>query len=74
VNFWNESLPSSYHLTYYGMKKLDDGEYELTIPYENDDDLDRTVHDLLSAISSEADDQHCFIEADVYEKGTDRHW
>lgn len=63
-----------HHLLFYGMKKLANGDYELAIPYEDDADLDKTVYDLLSAISNEADNRHCFIEADVYQNGTDRHW
>lgn len=63
-----------YHLDQYDMKKLPNDDYELRIPYENDADLDNIINDLLRDIEIEADDRHCFIEADVFEKGTDRHW
>lgn len=63
-----------YHLDHHDVKKLPNGDYELRIPHENDADLDNTINDLLRDIEIEADDRHCFIEADVYENGTDRYW
>ena len=41
------------------MKKLSNGDYELTIPYQNEADLDKTVYELISAMAMEADDRHC---------------
>nr|WP_232471155.1 hypothetical protein [Pseudomonas aeruginosa] len=41
------------------MKRLDAGHYELTIPYRSDDELDKSVHDLLTEISQEADMRNC---------------
>jgi len=63
-------------LSRYNMKKLDkDGwEYELTIPYENDKDLDDTIYDMLSEIESKADYRNCFTEADVYAVDSDKSW
>ena len=50
------------------------GHYELAISYRSDDELDKTVHDLLTEISQEADMRNCFIEADAWEEGTERRW
>lgn len=63
-----------YCLEPYGMKQLEPGHYELTIPYRSEDELDKTVHDLLTEISQEADMRNCFIEADAWEEGTERRW
>nr|CAB65714.1 resolvase [Xanthomonas campestris] len=63
-----------YCLEPYGMKRLETGHYELTIPHRSDDELDKTVHDLLTEISQEADMRNCFIEADAWEEGTERRW
>ncbi|WP_422766350.1 recombinase family protein [Pseudomonas aeruginosa] len=63
-----------YCLEPYGLKRLETGHYELTIPYRSDDELDKTVHDLLAEISQEADMRNCFIEADAWEEGTERRW
>lgn len=56
------------------MKRLETGHYELTIPYRSDSELDKTVHDLLTEISQEADMRHCFVEMDAWEEGTERRW
>jgi hypothetical protein len=40
-------------------------DYELTIPYENDKDLDNTIYDILQEASSIADMRSGFIEAEV---------
>ncbi|MBF0231067.1 MAG: recombinase family protein [Desulfamplus sp.] len=64
-------------LSEYDMKKPDkDGwEYELTIPYENDKDLDDKINSMLQEMDSEADMRNCFIEADVTAMdGSDRSW
>ncbi|NQA30377.1 recombinase family protein [Pseudomonas aeruginosa] len=63
-----------YCLEPYGMKRLESGHYELAISYRSDDELDKTVHDLLTEISQEADMRNCFIEADAWEEGTERRW
>ncbi|MBD2255268.1 hypothetical protein H6G14_29050, partial [Nostoc parmelioides FACHB-3921] len=49
-------------------------EYILTIPYENDEDLDKQVWDLIQEMDSHADMDCCFIEIDAHEIGTDRSW
>ncbi|UPQ81388.1 hypothetical protein M0M42_13335 [Pseudomonas knackmussii] len=56
------------------MKRPETGHYELAISYRSDDELDKTVHDLLTEISQEADMRNCFIEADAWEEGTERRW
>ena len=58
----------------YGMKPLESGNYALSIPYRNDEALDKTVHDLLTEISQEAEMRNCFIEADAWEEGSERRW
>ena len=50
-------------------------DYELTIPYENDNDLDNTVYDILQEASSIADMRNGFIEAEVLaQDGSERYW
>jgi DNA invertase Pin-like site-specific DNA recombinase len=65
-----------HHLREYGIRKSDkDGwEYELTIPYTDDKELDDTIYSLISAMDSTADDYHCFIETDITAVGSDRFW
>ncbi len=64
----------NYHLRRYGMKKLNECEYELTFSYTDDADLDQQIYDLLQEIEREAELRYCFTEADVVEKGTERSW
>lgn len=64
----------NYHLRRFGMKKLNECEYELTFSYTDDADLDQQIYDLLQEIEREADLRYCFTEADVQEKGTERSW
>lgn len=61
-----------YCLAPYDMKILDTGNYSLTIPYQSDEDLDKTVYSLLDEISQEADIRHCHIDVDIWEQGTER--
>lgn len=64
-------------LSRFGMQKpLSKGyDYELTIPYENDKDLDDTIHDILQEASSIADGRNGFIEAEVTaQDGSERYW
>jgi uncharacterized protein YggL (DUF469 family) len=49
-------------------------EYIITIPYKNDEDLDKQVYDLFQEMDSHADMDYCFIEIDAHEIGTDRSW
>jgi len=64
-------------LSDYGMRKPDPKgyDYELTIPYENDKDLDDTIYEILQEASSIADGRNGFIEADVIgQDGSERYW
>jgi hypothetical protein len=64
-------------LDHYGMEKPRDGrgEYLLAIPYETDEDLARTIEDLLQEAHRHADDRHCFIETEVIAADDpDRSW
>ena len=63
-----------YCLAEYEGKRLPSGEYELKVPYSSDDDLEKRMHELLSDISSEADDRHCFSESDARMEETGRYW
>jgi hypothetical protein len=50
-------------------------EYELTIPYETEQDLDTTIEDILCEASNTADLRNGFIEAKVLVMdGSDRYW
>ncbi len=66
----------SWVLNRYDMKKKheDSWEYELTIPYENDEDLDDIIYDMLDEASNIADSRYCFIESDVRDMDSDRSW
>lgn len=46
----------------------------MKMPYADDDDLERTVNELLNEIAREADDRHCFSESDARLQGADRQW
>ena len=59
-------------LSNYQMKNPDGWEYELVFRYENDEDLEKQVYDLAVEMEREADYKNCFIEADFYEKSTER--
>ncbi|WP_238536626.1 hypothetical protein [Pseudomonas sp. M47T1] len=63
-----------YCLEPFCVKRLGSGNYELTVPYQSDEELDKAVHDLLSEISQEAEMRNYFIEADAWEEGTERRW
>lgn len=62
------------HLKRYGMKRLKDGEYELTVSYADDADLDEQIYALLGAIIIEGKKRKCSITVNVREKGTERYW
>jgi len=63
-------------LSFYNAQKTTPNgcEYIITIPYENDEDLDKQVYDLFRDMDSHADMDYCFIEVDAHEIGTDRSW
>ena len=61
----------------YNMHKPDPKgyEYELTIPYENEKDLEDTIYEIISEASNTADLRNGFIEAGVFAMdGSDRSW
>ena len=58
----------------YGMAKVGDLDYELTISYEDEEDLNEQIYALLGAIWREAKAHKCDIKVNVREKGTDRYW
>src|SRR5687767_11918069 len=49
----------------YGLKKLADGEYELTFSHQEEADLDEQIYALLREIKSEARAHHCSVRASV---------
>ncbi len=55
-------------LSFYNAQKTtpNSHEYILTIPYENDEDLDKQVWDLIQEMDSHADMDYCFIEIDAW--------
>ena len=59
----------------YAAKLLPSGQYQLKVPYRTDEDLDRTMEDLLQHIAFEADLRNCFSESDAQLEGSDdRTW
>jgi hypothetical protein len=64
----------SLYLEDYDAKRLPNGEYELKVPYDTDEDLDEAVNELLSDIACDADDRHCFSESEARMEEPDRHW
>ncbi|MHC5747669.1 MAG: hypothetical protein ACYTXT_38485 [Nostoc sp.] len=63
-------------LAFYNAQKTtpNGSEYIITIPYKNDEDLDKQVYDLFGEMDSHADMDYCFIEIDAHEISTDRSW
>jgi transcriptional regulator with XRE-family HTH domain len=57
-----------YHLRSYGMRKLKEGGYELTLPCKNAADLKKRLSLLLKEIESEAARDDCLVEAEVLER------
>jgi hypothetical protein len=62
------------HLKRYGVKRLKDGEYELTVSYADDADLDEQIYALLGAVIIEGKKRKCSVTVNVQEKGTGRYW
>lgn len=63
-------------LSEYDFKKpyADGYDYEITIPYENDKDLDEIIDDMLDEMYSTADCRNCFIETDVSTLDGEKSW
>ena len=49
-------------LGYYGMKKLRNGSYHLTVPYDTEEEIDELMGDIILAIHQQADSRNCFID------------
>jgi hypothetical protein len=63
-----------FDLAQYDATRRPNGEYELKVPYDTDEDLDEAVNNLLTYIACGADDRYCFSESHAHMEGTDRHW
>lgn len=74
TNTYPSSLFHCYQDPKYNARQLPGGEYELKVPYSNDDALDKRMHELLGDIASKADGHNCFSESNARMEGTDRHW
>ncbi len=61
-------------LKQYRSRKLKDDEYELTIPYQDDTDLDEQIYALFGAIRTEARRRKCSVKIDFREKDGNRYW
>lgn len=62
-------------LLHYHAKTLSECQYEVTLEYEDDGDLDNQIYDLLNQCKRFADLYTCSTEGtDVVERGTDRSW
>jgi hypothetical protein len=62
-------------LPVYGkVQPLRANEYQMTVAYRTDAELDELMDDLLSEISWEADRGNCFSESEARIEGTDRSW
>jgi hypothetical protein len=57
-----------YHLRGYGMRRLKEGGYELTLPCKNEADLKKRISALLEVIENEAARDDCVVEAEVQER------
>ncbi len=63
-----------YLLKEYAAKLRPSGQYELKVLYRTDEDLDKTMDELLRQIAFEADLRNCFSESDANLEGSDRSW
>lgn len=63
-------------LKYYELKKLPNGQWDylIYVEYETKEDLENTVYDILSEMSSTADYRNCFVEAEAHCKELDMWW
>ena len=63
-----------YLLKEYAAKLRPSGQYELKVLHRTDEDLDKTMDELLRQIAFEADLHHCFSESDANLEGSHRSW
>lgn len=68
IEFWCLSQ-YNYHKPF-----KDRWDYELTIPYETEEDLERKIDELYMEMFNIADTDYCFIEASMYDKETNKSW
>ena len=68
IEYWCLSQ-YNYHKPY-----KDSYDYELTIPYETEEELESKIDELYQEMFNIADNDYCFIEADIREIGSDRYW
>jgi hypothetical protein len=62
-------------LSRYQVKAMKGGRgYEVTMPFKDEQDLERRVEALLQELAHEASLNECFVETQVREKGTHRQW
>jgi transcriptional regulator with XRE-family HTH domain len=57
-----------YHLKGYGMRRLKEGGYKLTLPCKNEKDFKRRISALLEDIENEAVRDDCVVEAEAQER------
>lgn len=63
-----------WQLSQYLVKKIDGARYLLAIPYDDDEDLEHTIDELLSEVHAAAEDRHCQVEADLLDEASGRFW
>ena len=66
-----------YVLSHYNMQKpyKDSHEYNLTISYKDEAELDKIIYDILQEAESLADARNCFTESDIRAlDGSERYW
>ncbi|WP_408381715.1 site-specific integrase [Paraburkholderia megapolitana] len=61
-------------LSHYDAKRLRSGEYELSVPYGTDAQLDALIDDLLRSIEMEAGERDCYSSSAVRLADSDRVW
>lgn len=61
-----------YHLKGYGMRRLEEGVYELTFTCKNEADINKKISDLIEEIENEAARDNCLIEHEVLESNDSR--
>ncbi len=55
-------------------KYHDSWDYVLKVTYGSDEELEKTVYEIINEADSLADLRDCFIEIDVTHKESDKHW
>jgi transcriptional regulator with XRE-family HTH domain len=58
----------------YRMKKLKEGEYDLILSYQDEEDLNEQIYALFGSIQVEGRKRKCSVTVDIREKDGDRHW